>query len=322
MTERMLIETVDLSPADVKGVLDAYESNLDAMASAARAAGTPLFLLSVASNWRWRGRDDLPPGWQEELLGPGGAADPRAALAVLEGRLAAAAPKERHEWLFRRAVLREQLGDVAGARADYRAALEEDPHLRRALEAGNARVRAVAARHGLPLVDVADALARSAPGGIIGFETFYDYVHFTPAGAVRVAAEIFHALAAAGRVAPRPGFDLAARVEARLAELEALEADPVAVGDWLGFGSDPARIADRDLWKYERMVEELAKQPDDARARAWHGNAAYFRLDGAAQAERDWQAALAAGGDADALRGNLARLHAEARATHSPDAPR
>jgi hypothetical protein len=143
---------------------------------------------------------------------------------------------------------------------------------------------------------------------------------------VRAAAEIFAVLAAEGLIAPEPGFDLGARAEGRLAELEALDEDPVAVGDWLGFGADRAGIADRDLWKYERLVEELdrrlTERPGDARARAWRGNAAYFRLDGAARAERDWEAALAAGGDPAVLGANLARVRAEARPSGDSQAAR
>src|SRR5262245_10868375 len=61
--ERELIEGVSLAPEEVGAVERRYEANLEAMADAARAERVPLLLATAASNQRWRGREDLAPGW-------------------------------------------------------------------------------------------------------------------------------------------------------------------------------------------------------------------------------------------------------------------
>jgi hypothetical protein len=90
------------------------------------------------------------------------------------------------------------------------------------------------------------------------------------------------------------------------------------VEEWLGFGFDPAGIHDRDLWKYDRLLEaldrRLAEDPRDLAALVYRGNAHYFRRDGGPEAARDWRAALALAPDDPAIRANLARLVAESRA--------
>lgn len=321
VTENVLIQEVELSSEEIAGIVDAYEENVEAMTRAAARAGVPAFLMTVASNWRWRGREDLPPDWLDALVGPtqSGEARPRLgrALELLNERVAAAPARERAEWLYRRATVHEALGDLAAARDDFRSAMNEDRHFRRTLDAENARVRAVAARSGATLVDVVALLEGEAEHGIIGFGEFYDYVHFTPRGSVLVAGELFRALQRAGLVPAAQGFDPEAHLRERLRRLAELREDPLAVEDFMGFGDDPARIADRDLWKYERTLRELdarlAADPRDFRALVWRGDASWFRIDGAAEAERDWRAALEIDPGSAPVRANLERLLAEGR---------
>jgi lysophospholipase L1-like esterase len=321
MTQDTLIQDIEMQPAEIAAIFDAYEANLDAMVAAAQAARVPVVLMTVASNWKWRGRDDLPADWLDAVA-PVQAGEPpaerlRRALTGLSAKIESSGSAERWDWRYRRAVVHESLGDYDAARADYRAAMNEDPHLRRCVDAEVERVREVAARRGAALVDTVELLQRHAAHGIIGFDEFYDYVHFTPRGNVLVAAELGRAIQRLGIADPQPGFDADAFERERLAQLAALTADATAVGDWLGVGADPAgHVSNRDLWKYDRMLKELderiAANPRDAQGLAWRGNAAYFRLDGAPQAERDWSAALQIERD-PAVEANLARLRAEAR---------
>ena len=257
LTEAEIIEDIDVSPAEVGSVVDRYEANIEVMAG---AAGRRLVLMTVASNWKWRGRNDLPDDWVGELLGDGvarGADTWRRARDVLTLKLESAPAKQRHEWLYRRAVAAEALGDFPAARADYRAAMNEDPHLRRALDVANDRVRRVAERHGVALVDAVEVLSRHAEHGIVGFDEFYDYVHFTPRGALLVAAALFDEIARQGWVRDDGPFDTQAYVTAEIDRIRLLEEDPSAVRDWMGFGFAKALLYDRDLWKYEHMTAAL-----------------------------------------------------------------
>jgi tetratricopeptide (TPR) repeat protein len=295
------------------------------MADSAAAAGVPILLATVASNWEWRGRRDLPREWLDARLGEAGPATPprwRRARDRLTQLLATAPRDERHALLFERAVAEIALGELDAARSDYRAAMNADPHLRRALDAGNERVGAVAARRGTGLLDVVALLSRRAPDGIVGFDEFYDYVHFTPRGNALVAAGLYEAMRGMGVAPPAPGFELEAFVAARLAALEGLAYDPFAVEEWLGFGFDPEGLRDRDLWRYDRLLraldERIAANPSDRAALAYRGNARYFQRDGGAAAARDWRAALALAPDDPAIRANLSRVAAEGRDGAAP----
>jgi lysophospholipase L1-like esterase len=320
LSQDEIIQHVSMTEAEVGEVVDRYEGNLREMVGAARAAGVPILLATVASNWRWRGRSDLPADWLDARLGEPGPATPeryRAAKERLAALLEACPPDERSALLYERAVAEEALGELDAARADYRAAMNADPHLRRALDAANQRVRRVAAQDGARLLDVVELLSRQARDGIVGWGEFYDYVHFTPRGNALVAAGIYQAMRAMGVVPEAPGFDLPGFLAARLAQLEALRSDPFAVEEWLGFGFDPAAVHDRDLWKYDKLLASLdarlAADPRDVVALVYRGNASYFRRDGGADAARDWRAALALAPGDPAIRANLARLAAEGR---------
>lgn len=318
-TQAEIIEHVDLEPADVRAVVDAYEARLDAMARAASARDVPMLLSTVASNWKWRGRSDLPRDWVRDLLPdapqPASRETWERAVRALSEELAGGDAPEAHELLFRRAVAHERLGRFDAARDDYRAAMNQDPHLRRALDAMNERVRRVAERRGVRLVDLVDALARRAEHGIVGFGELYDYVHFTPRGAVLAAVAFYRGAQASGLAPPDAALDPEAYARERLDALAELERDPVAVGEWLGIGFDRTRIQDRDLWKYDALLDELdarlARDPDDALALAYRGNAGSFRLEGASDAARDYRRALAVGEDDRAIRANLEALLAQ-----------
>jgi hypothetical protein len=193
--------------------------------------------------------------------------------------------------------------------------MNADPHLRRALDVEADRVRGVAARRGVPLMDTIAYLSGHARHGIVGFDEFYDYVHFTPRGVVLVAAELMRTLIQAGILPEPAGFEPGDYVRERLAWQETLTEDPLAVDEWFGFGFDTAGIADRDLWKYDKFVKSLDARiqdnPADARALIYRGNAGAFRVDGAAQAERDYRAALAIAGGDSVIEANLERLLSE-----------
>ena len=314
LTQHEIIRDIEMSDDEVGGIIDQYERNIAEMAQAARESDTPILLLTVASNWKWRGREDLPAAWMNELVETDALPEQqkfRRAREELTHRLAQAPPDERHEWLFRRALASEALGDFPAARSDYRAAFNADPHLRRALDAMADRVRRVGASASVPVLDVIEELERQAPHGIVGFDEFYDYVHFTPKGALQVAAALYERLVRMEILAPRVAFDSEAFIAQELAELAGKSEDWLEVDRWAGFSFDPALLADRDLWKFDRMVQDLDQRIErnhaDFRALVYRGNAAAFEIDGADRAERDYRAALALRDD-PAVRANLERL--------------
>jgi tetratricopeptide (TPR) repeat protein len=315
LTQHEIIEQVEMSPSEIAEIVDTYEANIEEMVAVAQQTGTPIIPLTVASNWRWRGREDLPPDWLDELLGEPGQATAdryREARTELSARIESAGLAEQHEWLYRRALAAEALGDHAAARDDFRAAMNQDPHLRRALDAMGDRVRAVAKRAGVPVLDTIELLSASADHGIVGFDEFYDYVHLTPRGALLVAAGIFDVIHEAEILPPARDFDLNAYVTQQIEQLAALQQDNLDVTEWMGIGFDPKAVSDRDLWKYDRMLEDLDRRieddPSDLRAIVYRGSASYFRVDGAQDAERDYRTALELAGDHPVIRSNLERL--------------
>ncbi len=324
VTQHEIIQEIGMSPEEIHQVVDDYERNLREIYKAAKQAEVPLILMTVAANWEWRSRDDLPDDWIDRLIGIPGVVGTRRlarALEVLDQKVAQSKLEERSDWLYRRGLVERELGDLASARADLRAAMNEDPHMRRSTDPMCDRVRDVALAEGATLVDTVQVLAASADDGIVGFDEFYDYVHFTPRGALLVAARLFRTIQALGLVPPAHESAPNDFVESELARLAELREDPFDLDMWLGIGFDLAHISDRDLWKYDRMVDALDRHigddPNNLRALVYRGNAHYFRLHGARDAERDWHAALAPAREAGRGREverNLERLRAEARA--------
>jgi len=237
------------------------------------------------------------------------------AVELLDARVAGSTPLERHDWLFKRAVAHERMGQMELARADYRAALNADPTRRRALDVANDRVREIAARRGVPLVDAVELLAARTETGILGFETFYDNVHLTPRSAVLVAGEVVRGLEEQGRLSPDGAAATEAYVNTQVCRFEKLQIDPLAVDVWLGLGFDVhARMANRDLWKYDRLLSELdrriAADPNDAMALVYRGNFHFFRVGEEEEAERDYRRALELFGEQADVARNLEMLHA------------
>jgi tetratricopeptide (TPR) repeat protein len=314
LTQSQIIRDIEMSESEIGAVVDDYERNIAEMVEAARKAETPILLATVASNWRWRGREDLPSTWMDELVERDGSPEPdrvRKVRDVLTERIGGAKFGERHEWLYRRALANETLGDFSAARDDYRAAFNADPHLRRALDSMADRVRRVGQADSVPVLDVIDELQRSAQHGIVGFDEFYDYVHFTPKGALQVAAALYDELVRLRVIEPELAFDPDAFVATELAELDARSEDWLEVERFVGFSFDRALIHDRDLWKYDLMVngldERLERNPSDVDALVFRGNASAFEIDGAERAEQSYRSALALRDD-PRVRTNLDRL--------------
>ena len=176
-------------------------------------------------------------------------------------------------------------------------------------------MRAVAASEpGVELVDLADFLGQFEPGGVIGFDTFYDYVHFTPEGALIAAETLGVHLARVGVVgAFEPNGDYA---RARRAFLAGEGADALDANAFVGFGRDRDLLESRDLWRYDTLVDRLDDaidaDPSDWRALAWRGNVHFYRPLAAAAAEADYRAALALEDD-PTVRANLEALTTDRR---------
>lgn len=314
LTQDEIIQRVELTEEELQDVIDAYEKNFEEMAQSASEFDRSILLVTVASNWKWRGRSDLPDSWIRDLVDNEEFDDGELLLrarSAIDEELGRESRNERHDWLFRRAIVAEKLGDYTQARRDYREAMNVDPHLRRALDVMNQRLKRVAQRHGIPSVDLVESLSQRAEHGIVGFDEFYDYVHFTPRGALLAAHSVYDAILR-NEILPDTGvLDLETHTQQELRRLAGLREDPFAVDQWLGFGFDPAAIADRDLWKYDRLLSELDRRtearPADLQALVFRGNAQSFRIGGAAAAERDYRAALAVSDDA-VIRENLERL--------------
>lgn len=320
LTQAHIIEDIEMTPQEIGEVVDRYESNLDRMQSAAGEHDIPLVLMTVASNWEWRGRKDLPENWASELLGSEGDAAPER-LALLRSRieeeLASAPVDRRYEWLFKRALVERQQGDMEAARTDFRAAMNEDPHLRRALDTMGQRVLDVAQRGPAVGLDTIDFLSSRADSQIVGFDHFYDYVHFTPKGAVLVAKLLFETLRDEGIVDENNAFDTDAFEMQSFEETDTADRDFFAVDTWMGTGIEPERTPNRDLWKYDRMKKDLDKRldedPEELAALVYRANASYFEIGGAPRAEALYLQALELSPDHPDIQANLERLRTQAR---------
>lgn len=321
VSEARMIEEVDVSPAEIEAIHDAYAGELRTIARAAQGAGVDAILMAVAANWEWHGMEDLPEDWADELVGAAsgdiagdGARDAaywNAALARVEEELAAP-DAERYAWLHRRALVHTALGDTAAAAADHRASMNADPHLRRATDPMARRVLEVAEAEGVTGLDTIEFLRARSERESVGFEFFYDYVHFTPLGATEAARGVLETMVAMG-IVEEPATPPYPRWQRMLCPPIP---DFIEVRLWTG-SSHSYTTHDRDLWKYDAALDELDRlieeKPDLWTAYAFRGNAAFFRPDGAADAERDWMRALELGGTASVLEANLELLRSQHR---------
>lgn len=248
------------------------------------AAGTRLFGL-----WRDLLVDDGPPIALPRVSGA--EMDAAFTLSVKEDRRIL----DRYERNLR-AIVRASDAPVLLATVATNEAWPGGGH-RRATPQMTEIVRRVSADEGALLCDI----ARDAD--LAGYDAFYDHIHFTPWGAAQVAAALYGCLGGTSVTT------------AWLSDQRTLpERDHHDVTRWLG--TDPDRVRDPDLWKYDALLAELdrrlAADPDDFDALVQRGNACFFEQEGAARARWHWERALALRED-DALRSNLERLDRQQR---------
>lgn len=199
---KMFLES-QVPPFDVRRprVYQAFERNLADMLDAAKGAGTPVVLCSVASNLR-----DCAPfaSTNPPPNGPAGESALRdreneARRAAAAGRWTAA--REGFEAAARlapqRASLPFELGRCELALSNFPAALTAFSRARdldslpfRADSTINDRIRQAAETRRTLWVDTVELLRRAAPDGVPGNEFFHDHVHLNFAGNYLVAKAV------------------------------------------------------------------------------------------------------------------------------------
>jgi tetratricopeptide (TPR) repeat protein len=192
-------------PRQFQMLLDHYRFNIDEMVSAAGAAKIPLFLLTCPVNLKdWvpnisYHRKDLTP--IEKTRWTGFFRD--GYIAVEQGKFAAAiAPlrtaiaidEEYAEEHYRLAEALRHTGLAVEAKSEYLLALQDDAFPFRELPEFQTILRDVAAKRGVPLVDIVAPLEAVAGDGIIGLDVLTDYVHLTEQSQEIVAQEMLGAL--------------------------------------------------------------------------------------------------------------------------------
>lgn len=133
------------TPDEVEDRMRRYEDHLDRIVALYREHGVAVIMGTVATNY-WQ--PDLPPDRQEE----------RDRVAALYAA-----------------------GEHAAGLALARETLRAGPR-HQASDAENEIIRRVAARHGVPLVDVEAAIAAAEPNGVPGETLFSDRCHVTEEG--------------------------------------------------------------------------------------------------------------------------------------------
>jgi len=175
--------------------MDTYERHLRAVVEAALGAGLVPVLSTVASNL-----SDIDPALPREDLGSEGA----AALAKGSGMEAAGKnqeaarfylaqaerlPRMRPYLKYRAAKCLRALGRYSEARENFEAAAEGSApdNFGRASAAQNERVRSLARKYSVPLVDAVEIFRERSPGGLIGGALFSDGHHPNVSGYLLLA---------------------------------------------------------------------------------------------------------------------------------------
>ncbi len=208
-------------PRQFEALLEHYRFNMASMAEDAADARVPLFFVTCPVNLKdWSPNvSHHTPGLPEAARARWQAAfregtlalergDPAAAVAPLRAALEADPEYAEVHFLLGRALL--ALGRTAEAHPELLLALEDDAFPFRELPELQAALREVAARRGVPLVDVIPAL-EAASGGIPGLEVFVDYVHLNERGQEIVAQRMLEALQQRGLLPGRGAAEVAAQ---------------------------------------------------------------------------------------------------------------
>jgi lysophospholipase L1-like esterase len=198
-----------LSRRDQAELSARFAENLRAVVRGAQRAGARVLVATVGQNLR-----DFSPGASRHRRGISPAARARWAALAAAGRRsledgdcpAALTALRRARRLDPRPAIAhylrgrclDRLGRFGRARAAYRLASDLDEVPMGARTSTNAIIARVAAETGAQLVDVASAMARESPHGLVGEELFFDHVHPTIAGHVAIARQLARALAPPG----------------------------------------------------------------------------------------------------------------------------
>jgi tetratricopeptide (TPR) repeat protein len=259
-------------PRQFELLLEQYRFNIESMVASAGEARVPLFLVTCPVNLKeWtpnisRHRKDLDPAQRSRftaLFREGFLALERgdAAAAIAPLREAVAVDDEYAEAHFRLADALRRTGRRDEAKQEYVRALERDGFPFRELPEFQAILRDVAARRGVPLVDIIPPLEAASGDGIPGYDVFTDYVHLTEQGQEIAAQEMLRALLARGFL---PGVSAAAIDQARIAieptfwpERELYVADASYNGAMLQHQYDRLDVL------YDRAIEVFTRAPKE-----------------------------------------------------------
>lgn len=320
-TQAEIIEEIEIDASAERAALSAYVQNLVAAAQAAQEAEVPTVICTVAVNWLWSGKEVRESAGQD-------AADAEQRLAELDRVDLDSLPDRKARWrhvLERADALAVLQRDDEAAQA-YLQALEIDPHQRRAtVSQGEALQGGLLATKARIFNSTQWYLSR-AQRPWIGFDEFYDYVHFTPYGAALLAEGLFTDLAQAGWLpgaeeGVAEGYAAAHRAEVLARASQADAPDFFERDRFLGIGLDPANLTSRNLWKYEAMALELdrvlAEDPDHVAASIYRGNRRSFQRGQRDRALADWRRALSAGGPEERLRTAIEALQNRPRLNRS-----
>ncbi|MBF0327633.1 MAG: hypothetical protein HQL10_00575 [Nitrospirae bacterium] len=186
-------------------LLEHYRFNLEEMAKTARAAKVPLFFLTCPVNLKdWvpnvsKHRKDL--SLEDKARWTGLFRDGylniekgNFSAAIVPLRAAISIDDEYAEAHYRLAEALRQTGKWGDAKNEYILALQRDAFPFRELPEFQNILREVAAKQGVPLVDIIAPLEAVAGEGIIGLDVLIDYVHLSERSQEIVSHEMVKSL--------------------------------------------------------------------------------------------------------------------------------
>ncbi len=290
-----------------------FARNLEDILAAARSAGVPVLLSTVASNLkdcapfaslhRLNLAEAQSAEWQHQFslgLDAQKAGQPAAALLAFSNALAI--DPDFAELTYRMGMCELAQTNLRAARRDFTEARDCDALGFRADSEINGIIRSAAHRHapdGVTLVPADDLLCQASPQGITGEELFYEHVHLDFAGNYLLAR------AFADQVAKQLPANLTRHARSEWAS-ESVCDDRLAVSEW-----DRFRV-----WQanYGRVSEApfTSQLNDAARARWYAAKLAKLQTEMTSAAQNEavkrYRAAIAASPDDPSLHSNFAQF--------------
>ena len=290
VTESELMGGMQFSEEEFEYVQSQYHKNFKEIVQ--NSGKHPLLILTVASNLRWNDPDETLSDWINHYFYVNGIplneVEKKSPfnrrlkiLDLLQKEKVRAETQSQTQELanihFRLGKVYEELGNFRQAKEEFVQARKIDPQSRRSLDEFQNILFSLPnefpKKEKLWILNTEECLAKVSPQGIVGFEFFYDHVHFTPWGSEQVAESISDFLVEKKILSEesleRIAYSAWLKRNSIQQELKGREIDFALANRWVGFNFNKGNIQYPHPFKYREGLQSLKNMVDLGKKNPW-----------------------------------------------------